>query len=72
MKTTIEKAIEDINGYRSFNDKIDVRFVCNLLKTYLSEEKDQMLKMWQMGILSTESGNPSFDKYWEEKYTDKV
>ena len=72
MKTTIEKAIEDINSYRSFSDKIDVRFVCNLLKTYLSEEKDQMLKMWQMGILSSESGHPSFDKYWEDKYTDKV
>lgn len=68
MKTTIEKAIEDINGYRSFSDQIDVRFVCSLLRTYLKEEKEQMAKMWSMGILSCESGNPSFDKYWEDKY----
>ena len=72
MKTAIQQAIEDINGYRTFSDQIDVRFVCSLLKTYLEEEKNQMSKMWQMGILCTETGNPSFDKYWEEKYEDKV
>lgn len=69
MKTAIEQAIEDINGYRSFSDQIDIKFVCSLLKNvYIKEEKKQMLKMWEMGILSTESGNPSFDKYWNEKY----
>lgn len=68
-KTVIQKAIEDINGYRSFSDQIDIRFVCSLLKNvYLEEEKEQMFKMWQMGILSCESGNPSFDKYYNEKY----
>jgi len=73
IKTPIQKAIEDINGYRTFSDQIDIRFVCSLLKNvYLKEEKEQMFKMWQMGALSCESGNPSFDKYWEEKYTDKI
>ncbi len=72
MKTAIQKAIEDINGYSTFSDQIDIKFVCALLNVYLEEEKEQMFKMWQMGILSCESGNPSFYKYWEEKYTDKL
>jgi len=42
MKTTIEKAIEDIKGYRTFSDKIDVRFVCVLLESYLKEEEEMV------------------------------
>jgi hypothetical protein len=69
MKTSIQEAIDDINGYRTFSDKIDIKFVCSLLKhVYLEKEKKQMLEMWQGGINSCDSENPSFDKYYNEKY----
>lgn len=69
MSTAIQKAIEDIKGYRTFSDVIDIRFVCALLQNvYLEEEKKQMLEMWTGGINSCENGNPSFDKYYNEKY----
>lgn len=42
MKTTIEKAIEDIRGYRTFDDKIDIRFVCVLLESYLKNEEEMI------------------------------
>lgn len=44
MKTAIEKAIEDIESYRSFSDTIEIRFVCALLRNvYLGEEKRQII-----------------------------
>jgi hypothetical protein len=43
-QTAIQKAIEDINGYRSFGEQIDILFVCRLLeKVYLETEKQQII-----------------------------
>ena len=58
MKTAIEKAIEDIEGYRSFSDTIDIRFVCALLRNvYMREEETQLIEA---------KNNPrNYDAYWD-------
>lgn len=49
MKTAIQKAIDDIKGYRSFSEKIDIRFVCALLKVYMDEEEAQIKSAFYHG-----------------------
>lgn len=78
MKTALEKAIEDIKGYRTFNDKIDVRFVCVLLETYL-EEEENMIKFAffdgeQNGVTLKLKGISKYlhaADYFEKKFKDK-
>jgi hypothetical protein len=49
-QTAIQKAIEDINGYRSFGEQIDILFVCRLLeKVYLEMEKQQIIDAFGVG-----------------------
>jgi hypothetical protein len=78
MKTAIEKAIEDIKGYRTFDDKIDIRFVCVLLETYLKDEEELIkfafLDGEQNGVtLSLENISKYLhaNDYFEKKFKDK-
>jgi hypothetical protein len=78
MKTTIEKAIEDIKGYRTFDDKIDVRFVCVLLESYLKNEEEiikcAFLDGEQNGVTLKLKDIPKYlhaADYFEKKFKDK-
>ena len=42
MQTQIQKAIEDIKGYKAFGKTIDIDFVVTLLNTYYKEKKQDM------------------------------
>ena len=42
MQTPIQKAIEDIKGYKSFGKTIDIDFVVTVLNTYSKEEKQEI------------------------------
>jgi hypothetical protein len=42
MKTTLEKAIEDLKGYMTFSDKLDIKFAFILLESYLAQESEQI------------------------------
>jgi hypothetical protein len=39
MEQTIDLIIEDIKGYRTFSDVIDIRFVVALLESYKKSSK---------------------------------
>lgn len=67
MKTAIEKAIEDIEGYRSFSDTIEIRFVCALLRNmYLGEEKRQIID----AVEDCNYGNGA--EYYNETYREQL
>jgi len=77
MKTTIEKAVEDIRGYKTFDDKIDIRFVCILLESYLKKEEEMIkyafLDGEQNGVVLQLKNTPKYlhaADYFEKKFKD--
>ena len=42
MKTALEQAIEDLKGYMTFSDKLDIKFAFILLESYLPKEAQQI------------------------------
>lgn len=54
--TAIQKAIEDIKGYKNFNKVIDVDFVVALLNTYVEKEKQQIIDAFEDGQKDTANG----------------
>jgi hypothetical protein len=55
METTLAAIIDDLKGYRTFNDRIDIRFVCALLEAYLPSEKLQITKSFDAGKLNAKT-----------------
>jgi hypothetical protein len=49
MKTVLEKAIEDIGGYMTLGDKMDIKFISVLLQSYLPQEKLQIKQAFSDG-----------------------
>lgn len=70
MKTAIKLALEDLNGYRSFGEKIDIRFVCALLENvYLDLEKEQLKNAYTKGELNIiTSKNIDSDSFFENTF----
>ena len=66
MKTAIQKAIEDLEGYKTFTSIIDVDFAVALLNTYVKMEKQQIIdaaERWK--------GTDFAEKYYAETYGSK-
>ena len=56
MKTSIQKAIEDIKGYRTFSEDISIRFVVAMLKgVYIELEKNQIMDAYNNGYREAEA-----------------
>lgn len=56
MKTTIQKAIEDIEGYRSFGNDISIKFVVAMLRgVYIELEKKQIMDAYNSGYREAEA-----------------
>lgn len=76
MKTAIEKAIEDIEGYRSFSNVIEIGFVCALLRNvYMGEEKALIIDAFKYGVTEGTLTNINYlkceseaDHYYNETY----
>lgn len=74
-QTAIQKAIEDIKGYKNFNKVIDVDFVVALLNTYVKMEKQQMTDAQSYAISNADMTNNrgyfDCDKWYDETYGSK-
>jgi len=73
MKTAIEKAIEDIKGYRSFSNVIEISFVCALLRNvYMGEEKAQIIEAQSYAVshadMTNNKGYFDCEQYYTETY----
>lgn len=66
MNIAIQKAIDDIKGYRSFSDQIDIAFVVALLGVYKEEE----IKNIKSSFL--DGKNPVFKSVSEDDYLTKT
>lgn len=56
MKTSIQKAIEDIKGYRTFSEDISIRFVVAMLEgVYIELEKKQIMDAYNNGYREAEA-----------------
>jgi len=62
MKTALEKAIEDLKGYKTFSDKLDIKFACILLESYLAQETEQIKQAFIDGEANV------WDRHRDENY----
>jgi hypothetical protein len=69
MQTAIQKAVEDIKGYKTFTSIIDVDFVIAVLNTYVKEEKQQIITAFEAGQKDTANG--FYIKNGNNHYTEK-
>ena len=65
MQTTIQKAIEDIKGYKAFGKTIDIDFVIVLLNSHFKEEKQDM-KQTSIEWLIDALENPHKNINWQD------
>lgn len=73
MQTAIQKAVEDIKGYKTFTSIIDVDFVIAVLNTYVKEEKQQIITAFEAGQKDTANGFyiKNGSRHYTEKYPEK-
>lgn len=69
-QTAIKQAINDIKGYRSFSEMIDIKFVVALLENvYKEKEREQIIDAWNAGFNSQPFKLNNEDSlYYEETY----
>ena len=68
-KTAIQEAIEDIKGYRTFDEVIHVSFIVALLNTYLEKERNQIVEAWCAGLENEPMSRLYAEKYFYSKYS---
>jgi len=71
MKTAIQKAIEDLEGYKTFTSIIDVDFTVALLNTYIEKEKQQIIDAYNKSFELRDKPYSTADKYYISTYGSK-